>query len=212
MLKIQILLLSLIASMQAVAAGSVSVDDVLAKYAKAQVKMKLEQITKSMYQKKARKATGEMFLSEGKLRIVFTAPEKSLLVYDGKFVWSEEASPTNPKNVNVTKAVLERSQANKTLLSVIGGKVKPSKVYKINKIAGGALQESYSLLAKDKKAAIQEIKLKIDKRDNTISTFSFLDDIGNETTLNFSEIEMNAKLNSSSFVYKAKAGNKVNEL
>ena len=94
------------------------VESVLAAYRKApaiQAKVKKTVVQETMGTENT--STGEFFFSKGKLRLDFTEPDKTSLVYDGKFVWLE--SRLDDQNIQVTKMRTNELKRSKSVLTAL---------------------------------------------------------------------------------------------
>lgn len=188
----KILFFSLFLSFSAMAAtgnGAATLQKITKKYRNTKlVEMSVEKVIKSELLGKETKHEGKIFLGAGKFRWENTTPEKSLLVYDGKTIWSEQTPPPEFGGpVQVARGKVDKKTKSHILLStLVGTDVKKNfKVLK-EKVDGDVMTLDVQPLQDD--LTIKEMSMKLDTKENTLSQISYKDDIGNVTTLNFSNV------------------------
>lgn len=152
------------------------------------VEMDVEKTVKSELLGKETKHEGKIFLGAGKFRWENSKPEKTLLVYDGKTIWSEQTPPPEFGGpAQVARGKVDKKTKSHILLStLIGTDIK--KNFKIlgESRDGDMLTVDVKPLNDDLSVAAMSLRLNL--KDNTLSQISYKDDIGNLTTLTFTNV------------------------
>jgi outer membrane lipoprotein carrier protein len=212
----KVLLFSSLLSFTAVAAtsnGTAALQKVTKKYRAAKlVEMNVEKtITSDMLGKKPT-YEGKIFLGGGKFRWENSKPEKTLLVYDGKNIWSEQTPPPElGGSVQVARGKVDKKTKSHLLLStLLGGDVKKNFKVLDEKKDGDTLTVGVKPLQDD--LNVTSMSLKLNTKDNVLSQVSYKDDIGNMTTLNFSNVSFQKSEKKSLFKYQPPKGVPVTDL
>jgi outer membrane lipoprotein carrier protein len=191
-----------------------ALSEATAKYRQAKlVQMNLEKVVKSDLTGKENKLQGEISLSAGLFRLENKEPEKSLLVFDGKTLWNEQQPSADFGGaVQVTKTKLGGKNKSQTLFATLLTKDPVTKYFKIlksKKDDGVTVYETESLTAD---LTIKFLTLKIDNKSKLVSEISYKDDIGNLTTMKFSNAQFKNSLNKKIFEYHPPKGAQVTEI
>lgn len=217
MLKaLQILLsfifIGLLAS-SSLADGAATLQKMTKKYQAAKtVEMNVEKTVKSDLLGKESKHQGKIFLAAGKFRWENTTPEKSLLVYDGKTIWSEQTPPPEFGGpVQVARGKVDKKTKSHILLSVlVDSDIKKNfKVLDEKKDADDLIVQVAPL---QDDLTVKEMSLILDVKTNTLKKVSYKDDIGNETTLSFSDVNFLKTEKKSLFKYQPPKDAQVTDL
>ncbi len=178
----------------------------------ALVEMNVEKLVKSELLGKQTIYQGKIFLMKGKFRWENSTPEKTLLVFDGTTIWSEQTPPKEFGGpVQVAKGKVDRKTTSHVLISSLLGAdlEKNFKVLK-NKTEGNLLLLELAPLQPD--PAFKLLNVKINSSENTLQEVAYEDDIGNLTTLKFSDIQFKKKSKTQLFKYQPPKGAQVTDL
>lgn len=169
--------------------GTAALQSVTKKYRNAKtVEMDVEKVVKSELLGKETKHQGKIFLGNGKFRWENDTPEKTLLVYDGKTIWSEQTPPPEFGGpVQVARGKVDKKTRSHILLTtLVDADVKKNFKVLSEKKDGAEMTVSVQPLQDD--LTVKDMTLKIDTKGNVLRQVSYKDDIGNVTTLNFSDV------------------------
>lgn len=185
-----------------------------AKYRDAKlVQMSLEKTVKSELTGKETKNQGEISLSAGMFRLENRQPEKSLLVFDGITLWNEQQPSSDfGGSVQVTKSKLSGKGKAQTLFATLLTKDPITKYFKVLSAKKDGSQTVYETEALNSDLSIKNLTLKIDNNSKLVSEISYKDDIGNLTTMKFSNAQFKKTLDKKVFSYKPPKGAQVTEI
>lgn len=155
---------------------------------------------------------GEIFLGDGKFRWETTEPEKSLIVFDGKTVWTMQTAPAGLEGpAQVTKASLTAKSKDQILVKLL---------------SGGKISSKFRLLGSEKNDEGTVLKMEPVKPDVTVKNFflilggkperlqeiRYTDDVGNLTKIRILKNEAVKKPSASLFEFQVPKDAEVNEL
>lgn len=197
----------------ALAANNGALGKVAKKYrASKLVEMTVEKTVKSDLLGKETKYDGKIYLANGKFRWENTKPEETLLVFDGKTIWSVQTPAKEFGGpVQVAKGLVDKKNRSQILISsLLGDDLKKSfKVVKEEK-DGDTVRLDVEPLGGS--LTMKSLKLVVDGKANTLKSLSYLDDIGNLTTMNFSDVKFLKKENNKLFKYQPPKDAQVTDL
>jgi outer membrane lipoprotein carrier protein len=177
------------------------------------VQMSLEKIVKSELTGKETKLQGEISLSAGLFRLENKEPEKSLLVFDGKTLWNEQQPSSDfGGSIQVTKSKLSGKNKSQTLFATLLTKDPVTKYFKILSAKKEGSQTIYETESLTSDLNIKNLTLKIDNSSKLVSEISYKDDIGNLTTMKFSNAQFKKSMNKKIFSYHPPKGAQVTEI
>ncbi|KHD88001.1 MAG: lipoprotein carrier protein LolA [Bdellovibrio sp. ArHS] len=195
------------------ATGNGTLQKVSKKYRNAKlVEMSVEKSVKSDLLGKETKHEGKIFVANGKFRWENTKPEQTLLVFDGSTIWSEQTPPKEFGGpVQVAKGKVDKKTRSHILISSLLGAdlEKNFKIQKEEKV-GDLVRLDVTPLYDD--LTVKSMQVLINPKDSTLDEISYKDDIGNLTTLKFSNIEFKKKEKKSLFKYQPPKGAQVTDL
>lgn len=186
------------------------VDGVLSKYRKApaiQAKVKKTVVQETMGMENT--STGDFYFSKGKLRLDFTFPEKTTLVYDGKFVWLE--SRLDDSNIQVTKMRTNELKRSRSVLTALFEKNDVLRNFKLVKSAENAGSKNYFFEPKKKKGGDEIQLLQIVLKDKELERVSYKDQLENTVSFDFTELTK-GKVPLTKFSYKIPKNAQVTEI
>jgi outer membrane lipoprotein carrier protein len=176
------------------------------------VEMNVDKTVKSELLGKETKYEGKIFLTKGKFRWENSKPEKTLLVYDGKTIWSEQTPPPEFGGpIQVAKGKVDKKTKSQILLStLLGTDVKKNFKVLNEKKDGDVLTLDVKPLHDDLTA--KEMTIQLNTKDSTLKQVSYKDDIGNVTTLNFSNVNFLKAEKKNLFKYEPPKGAQITDL
>lgn len=213
--KISILFLSIsiLIGFFAGAAGNETLKQVTKKYRASQlVEMNVEKLVKSELLGKETKYLGKIYLANGKFRWENSSPEKTLLVFDGSTIWSEQVAPKEFGGpVQVAKGKVDKKTRSHVLISSLLG-TELEKSFTIGKEEKSGDLIKFDVTPKNGSLTVQSMQVVIDSANNTMKTISYKDDIGNLTIMNFSEVKFLKKSKNKLFIYQPPKDAQVSDL
>lgn len=183
------------------------------KYRSAQlVEMNVEKTVKSELLGKETKYIGKIFLANGKFRWENQTPEKSLIVFDGTTIWSEQTPPKEfGGEVQVAKGKVDKKNRSHILISsLVGADV--LKNFKVDKQEILNNSVKLQVTPQGNELNIKSLQLVIDAKENILQKISYTDDIGNLTTMNFSGVKFLKKQKNKLFKYQPPKNAQVTDL
>lgn len=186
------------------------VDGVLASYRKAPaVKAKVKKTVVQETMGTENVSTGEFFFSKGKLRLDFTEPEKTSLVYDGKYVWLE--SRLDDQNIQVTKMRTNELKRSKSVLTALFEKKDVLRNFKLAKTKNEEGSKNYFFEPKKKKSSDEIQLLQIVIKGKELQRVSYKDQLENTVSFDFSELSKGT-VPATKFTYKVPKNAQVTEI
>lgn len=182
-------------------AAASPLDDVVSKYRTSKlVSMDVVKTVKSKVLSKETKFVGKIYLSQSKFRWDTETPEKTQIIFDGKTIWNvQHPSVELPGPVQVAKAKVDKNTKKQILLATLLGTTEVKKNFKVLKTEKQKEEKLYFLEPKGSDLQVKDLVIHI--ANKKISAISFKDDIGNQTDMNFKNIEFSKKDKSKLFNY-----------
>lgn len=189
-------------------------NDATAKYRGAKlVKSELVKLVKSELTGKETKNEGEVAISEGLFRLENKSPEKSIIVYDGTNLWNEQRpSDDFGGAIQVTKSVIGKKNRSQTFFATMLSKEPVTKYFKILSSKSVGSEMHYEAESTSPEINVTNFKLIIDTKKKEIVEISFKDDIGNLTTMKFSNTKFQDSINKKIFNYTPPKGAQVTKI
>lgn len=179
----------------------------------AVVQMEVERLIKSELTGKDLSYLGKISLSQGLFRMETNEPEKSLIVFDGKFLWHETpASPDFPGPIQVTKAKISSGDQQQVLFATLLSKDPIEKHFQVLKEEKKSELLVYEAKPLSKDLNITSLTLTVNPKIGQITDLSYVDDVGNITQMKFSKIVFKETKTSKLFKYQPPKGSQVTEL
>lgn len=176
------------------------------------VKMAVEKVVKSELLGKETKYSGTIYITSGKFRWENTTPEKTLLVFDGKTIWSEQTPPKEFGGpVQVAKGKVDKKTSSHILISALFG-ADLDKNFKVVKEDKEGELLKLSLSPRGDELTIKSLQVVVNPKQNTLDEISYMDDIGNLTTMRFSNMVFLKKTKKNLFKYQPPKGAQVTDL
>lgn len=161
---------------------------------------------------KTKSYEGEIFLSKGKFRWDIKTPEKSYLIFDGKTLWSVQY-PADPAlgKIQVTKSAYKNIKSHVLISALFDKEILNSK-FSIKSSEDKNL-EKFELVPKTKiELNTKKIEFLVDTKKNEINSLSYVDEIGNKTSIKFLKVEFTNKIGRKLYEYKAPPNAQVTQL
>lgn len=203
MMKFNLLLLLVFAvfANTRVHAATSPLDDVVSKYRNSKlVSMDVVKTVKSKVLSKETKFVGKIYLSQSKFRWDTDTPEKTQIIFDGKTIWNvQHPSVELPGPIQVAKSKVDKNTKKQILLATLLGTSEVKKNFKVLKTDVQKDEKLYFLEPKGSDLQVKDLVIHI--ANKKISAVSYKDDIGNQTEMNFKNIEFSKKDKSKLFKY-----------
>ncbi|HEX7674521.1 MAG TPA: outer membrane lipoprotein carrier protein LolA [Bdellovibrio sp.] len=176
------------------------------------VEMSVEKTVKLELQGRETKYEGTIFVANGKFRWENTKPENTLLIFDGTTIWSVQYPP---KEFGGAPQVARGKVDKKTKSQIL-----------ISSLLGGDIEKSFKVVKEDKSGdtskiqvepqggdlQVKSLNLVIDTKKKQLTEISYQDDIGNLTTMKFSDIKFSKKADNSKFKFQVPKDAQVTDL
>ncbi len=191
-----------------------SLQEVSDKYRKTRlVKSDMLKIVKTELTGKEIRNEGSIAISDGNFRIESNTPEKSLIVFDGKNLWNEQSSNSEfGGGAQVTHQVLNKRNKGQVLIATLLTKEPLMKHFKVTKSELSEDSISYYADSINADINVKDFKITIIPKKKVVSEISFKDDIGNLTTMKFSNTQFKDAPEKKLFKYTPPKGAQVTKL
>lgn len=158
---------------------------------------------------------GTLYLSGPKLRWEFLKPEKTVLIFDGRYFWNVQTPPEEFGGpVQVLKTKLNKTSRSQLILTSVLGKEPLSKFYKFveTKTNSSDALEYFLTPLKKEQAGAKEVRIVISKAKKLVTQVTYIDDVGNATVVDMKKTEFKSEVRNSLFSYKPGPKDRVSEL
>lgn len=162
---------------------------------------------------------GKMFLAKGLFRMDIEKPEKSSVVFDGKYLWSEQAASADfGGQAQVTKTKIDKKSESQLLVTKVFEKGVLQKLFKIEsekKVKDEKYKKEIVLIKArptGKDLNIKLLILGVDAEAKLVTEIGYIDDIGNQTIMRFSNVEFISDKDKKLFKYEPPKGAQVTNL
>lgn len=177
------------------------------------VEMNVEKTIKSDLLGKETVHKGKIYLAGGKFRWENTTPDETLLIFDGITIWSVQVPPKEfGSPVQVAKGVVSKKNKSQILISTLLGKEPLEKNFKVLKQEKSGDKTKVEVAPQGKDLMVKALNLLLDTKKKELSEISYLDDVGNLTTLKFSDVKFVKKEDKSKFRYQPPKDAQVTDL
>lgn len=168
---------------------------VVEKYkASPMVTMKVEKTVKLELMGKETNHSGQIAMSGEKFRLDTETPEKALLLFDGKTLWTVQYPPKELGGpAQVGKASINKKNKSQILLSALLDKNSLKKNFKILKEETKGDKIVFTIFPLTADLSVKSVDLTIDNKKKILEQVAYNDDVNNLTTMKFSEIEFQKK-------------------
>ena len=186
--------------------------DTLAKIQKAAcVEFRLEKTIHSDVMGTDKVYKGHAYLAGALFRFETEAPEKTLVVYDGKILWVVQyPDPAFGGKIQVSRSRVKGKQKDQLILSQLLSEGKLLDSFDVKKTAEEKKLFSYEGKPKDKSMNVQKVALQV--KDKALRELDYVDDVGNKTALKMTSQKLLKNLDSKHFEYHPEKGAQVSDL
>ena len=151
---------------------------------------------------------GTFYFSKGKLRLDFTKPERSTLVYDGRAVWLE--SRLDDKHIQVTRVKSGALRKSNSLLAALFDRRDALKSFRLVKSSEARGLTKYEFAARDLKATeVRTLDITLGPED--IHAISYRDQRENQVDFVFQNLRRDP-VDAAKFSYRPPRGASVTNL
>ncbi len=156
---------------------------------------------------------GKLFLSKGKIRWEIETPDKTILVFDGINLWEAQVPTGEDKSpVQVAKAVFGKKTNKPDLfLALISGSKSIESTFKARHSDSLGLLEVYDLKSIEN-MSVKDVSIYVSRDTRLISKIKFIDDVGNKTVMEFSDIRFFQSAKPAHFKYIPPKGAQITNL
>ncbi len=154
------------------------------------VTMKVLKVVKSEVLDKKTEYSGTISLSKEKFRLDTETPDKALILFDGKVMWSIQYPPKEfGGSAQVLKSKLSKQNRSQILLSALLDKSSLKENFKVTSEELKKSEALITIMPLTTDLTVKKITLTIDTKSKLLKQISYDDEIGNLTTMTFSEIK-----------------------
>jgi outer membrane lipoprotein carrier protein len=176
------------------------------------VQAQIEKIVKSEISGTKNRYTGKISLAAGLFRLDQSSPDKSVIVFDGKYLWNEQAAPVDfPGPAQVSKMKIEEKNKSQILFASLLTKEPIAKHFKITSEKVGDIETVYQAEPLKSELPVKKLIIKIKNKDKVVSEISYVDDVENTTRMIFLNTEFK-KANAKTFKYQQPQGAQLTEI
>jgi outer membrane lipoprotein carrier protein len=146
---------------------------------------------------------GMIALAGGNFRVETQKPEKTILVYDGKVLWNEQSPSADFGGpAQVTRQLINKGNQSQIMFATLLTKDPITKHFNIKSAEESKGTVTYNADPLQADLNVKDFKITLDLTKKIVSQISFKDDIGNLTTMNFSNIRFSDNIDKKLFSYK----------
>lgn len=178
---------------------------VVGKYKDAQaVGMKVEKKIHLALLDETKSGKGRLWFSKGRLKVQIDKPEGSLLVVDNHTVWLESRLTDDPSSlVQVTKMKASQIRKSNALLAILFGDEAVWSKFEIvtSHRQNGNLHLELRPQPGAKLLDVTKIKIVVRGSQSEISEITYWDELENETSYKFSDVDFDVSLSAKDFKY-----------
>ena len=143
---------------------------------------------------KKQRASGKLYMKKpGRMRWDYQAPEKQIIVADGRFFWWY-----TPRTGQVVRQKADQAMSSNLAITFMGGMGEMQKDFKIRfaEPAGGTREDTFTLklVPARPQASIAHLLLTVDARQYRTRRIVLQDFYGNTTSIEFSGLKINQGL------------------
>lgn len=178
------------------------------KYTRSSVQMEVKKKVKMNLLGKLRQTEGKLWLSKGRLRLEMKEPEKALFVVDEKFLWIVNFPPKGFEEATIqviqTKLSSKRARSQGLIQMLTqGGFFKY-----FNAVSAVKNKRGFVFFLQPLKTNLEfkRAQMSIDSKGQRIESFSYWDNLDNETTFHFNNVVFGKKIDLKKFSYSPPKG------
>lgn len=150
--------------------------------------------------------TGKIYFSKGLFRLETDKPEKTLILFDGKWIWNVKYfDPIISVTPQVSRMKANTKSESQMSLAKIMGKGKISDIFKIVNVKSEDSVSHFSLIPKTNLEA-RELIVSVNNKSNKILSLKYRDDLNNETLIKVLSATFLKSTDQRKFKYKPPKG------
>jgi len=156
---------------------------------------------------------GKIYLADGKFRWENKTPDETLLVFDGATIWSVQIPPKafgGPNQVGIGK--VDKKTKSQILISTLLGRDPISKSFKVLKEEKTKDSVKVEIAPLKDDLVVKSITLLLNPKEKKLMELSYVDDVGNKTKMQFSNIKFLNKEDKKLFKYQPSKSDQVSNL
>jgi outer membrane lipoprotein carrier protein len=187
---------------------------VVSKYkASSLVTMKVNKKIKSELMGKETTYLGTISLSGEKFRLDTNTPDKAMILFDGVTLWNVQYPPAELGGpVQVLKSKINKQNRSQILLSALLDKDSLKKNFKVQKEEKLKDQTIVVVEPLTDDLTVKSIEISLNVSKNILNKISYKDDVGNLTTMDFSDVQFAKKIPNDLFKFKLPKDAQVTDL
>lgn len=183
-----------------------------AKYRSAkQVSMDLQKTVISSLLGKEKVYEGKVDIGGPLFRLENIKPDQSLIVFDGKNLWSVQFAPGGGSQQVARAKVDKKNQSQILVATLLSNKPIQDQVSVESSSVTDELVR-YQTQPKNASWGIQDLNFTINRKTLVVTEIEYKDDLGNETKMVFSNVKFQKKIEKSVFKYSPPKGAQVIDL
>lgn len=173
----------------------------------------VEKKTVSTLLEKTEISEGRIHLKKDRFRWETEKPVGSLILFDGKTLWTLQETPTElGGGTQVTKASLNNAVKDQLLFRLLSGRVKIAAEFEVLKLEKTKTDLVFDLKPKKADPTVREFRLTVEAKGSRLKQIEFKDELGNVSTLSFGASERVKKPAKDLFLMSVPKGAEVIEL
>lgn len=155
---------------------------------------------------------GKIYLSSKLFRWEVEQPEKSVIVFDGNYLWNAQFSKSDKEPALVTQAKVDKKNKSQMLVGILfgNGSVKNQLKVMNEKTNGSVIEIEAVALGTD--VNIKNLKMKLDSINKSIIEISYEDDLENLIIFKFTKTDFKNEVSKNLFKFNPPKNAKVTKL
>lgn len=140
-------------------------------------------------------------------------PEKNLVIYNGKTLWTVQYPPTEFKEspIQVAKTSIKSKKNSPIILSEIFGTRPINSLFNVKLAKKDGSLMHYNLIEKKSQFGLKNLTLLIDVKNQRVVSLDYIDEVENEIKIEFRSTQFNMNIRKSLFSYKPPSKAQVTE-
>lgn len=177
------------------------------------VSLPVEKKTISTLLEKTEISEGRIHLKKDRFRWETEKPVGSLILFDGKTLWTMQETPANlGGGTQITKASLNKAVKDQLLFRLLSGRVKIAEEFEVLKLEKTKTDLIFDLKPKKDDPTVRDFRLTVEAKGSRLKQIEFKDELGNVSTLSFGVSERVKKPAKDLFLMSVPKGAEVIEL
>jgi outer membrane lipoprotein carrier protein len=150
---------------------------------------------------------------KGKFYWETSDPEKNLVVYNGKTLWTVQYPPPEFKKMalQVAKMDIKSKKNSPIILADIFGERPIEEVFVVKQGKKDGSMVNFDLKEKKSEFGLKDLRMKVDTKSQRVVSIEYVDEVDNETKIEFRSTQFNVKIKKTLFNYKPPKGAQITE-